>query len=363
MATLAGRAVDSMLEELKCAVCLETLEEPMALECQHQFCAGCIADAVRRLPACPICKADVARRSVKPDEFLAGLVSTVKLVRLALPCGVSPRAGRQPLRDRAAANETPIDALEVVYTPDVQAMVDLHAAIMKCGDRIEAAHGHLAQLVPPAQAPAPSLAPDAPTREGAPAAAPATEVAAPPPAKPPSPEPAAEPAPKPAAQSTTEPSAEPSADTSTEPAAEPDPAPASKAAPTPARPPPTPTAPSSSRPALRSSARGKAKRAADEAAEPPADVGPRERRRARTSAPEPAAALPAASTPAPVARTQDSAPAPSPSAGAPSASAMNSAEPADADERCAVCLEGDSFDDNQILFCDNCDLAVHQVAA
>jgi bromodomain and PHD finger-containing protein 1 len=36
-------------------------------------------------------------------------------------------------------------------------------------------------------------------------------------------------------------------------------------------------------------------------------------------------------------------------------------KPEEIDEYCGVCFDGDSYDDNQILFCDKCDIAVHQV--
>ena len=35
--------------------------------------------------------------------------------------------------------------------------------------------------------------------------------------------------------------------------------------------------------------------------------------------------------------------------------------PCDEDVLCSVCVNGDSFDTNRIVFCDGCNIAVHQV--
>ena len=41
-----------ILEELKCAICLELVEEPLSTSCDHLFCGNCIKDQL----ACPTCR-------------------------------------------------------------------------------------------------------------------------------------------------------------------------------------------------------------------------------------------------------------------------------------------------------------------
>lgn len=44
------------LLDLQCSVCLETLNEPVTLLCQHNFCRACLKDEVKK---CPICRTNV----------------------------------------------------------------------------------------------------------------------------------------------------------------------------------------------------------------------------------------------------------------------------------------------------------------
>ncbi|XP_075769909.1 E3 ubiquitin-protein ligase TRIM39-like [Pelodiscus sinensis] len=80
------------LEEATCAICLESLTEPVTVDCGHNFCRACMVQYSRqrklgaKLP-CPECRAPV--HSFRPNRQLANIVESVKQLR-AQPGDVSP---------------------------------------------------------------------------------------------------------------------------------------------------------------------------------------------------------------------------------------------------------------------------------
>ena len=67
-------------ELLKCAVCLNTMEDPVTVkECMHSFCQECIATCIRKkLKFCPTCKQSInSVRAMKANTTLRALVDVL----------------------------------------------------------------------------------------------------------------------------------------------------------------------------------------------------------------------------------------------------------------------------------------------
>jgi SWI/SNF-related matrix-associated actin-dependent regulator of chromatin subfamily A3 len=58
------RALQEMLSlqiesQEQCAICLDTLEQPVITACAHAYCRGCIEQVIERQHKCPLCRADI----------------------------------------------------------------------------------------------------------------------------------------------------------------------------------------------------------------------------------------------------------------------------------------------------------------
>ncbi|CAN6688735.1 unnamed protein product [Malus baccata var. baccata] len=59
--------------ELKCPLCLNLLNRPTLLPCNHIFCNSCVPSS-----SCPVCKAEVADRDLRPVPFMENIVAIYK---------------------------------------------------------------------------------------------------------------------------------------------------------------------------------------------------------------------------------------------------------------------------------------------
>nr|XP_014345207.1 PREDICTED: E3 ubiquitin-protein ligase TRIM39-like [Latimeria chalumnae] len=73
--------VETLGIELKCSICLELFNDPVMLDCSHNFCKTCIShvpeDWRGNLP-CPHCRQTVSRTSLRPNLILANIVEKCK---------------------------------------------------------------------------------------------------------------------------------------------------------------------------------------------------------------------------------------------------------------------------------------------
>lgn len=67
---------ESMLAEVKCAVCCDFFLNACTLTCSHSFCQKCIEECLYRKHECPICRALVVTRPV-PSNHLNNIVQTL----------------------------------------------------------------------------------------------------------------------------------------------------------------------------------------------------------------------------------------------------------------------------------------------
>lgn len=88
-------------EELTCAICLDYFEDPVSIECGHNFCRGCLCRtwAPGGSPVrCPECRRPSAPASMRPNWALARLTERMRRRRLGpVPAGLCGRHW-EPLR-------------------------------------------------------------------------------------------------------------------------------------------------------------------------------------------------------------------------------------------------------------------------
>ncbi|XP_061475065.1 zinc finger protein RFP-like [Rhineura floridana] len=76
--------VKSLQEEATCSICLDYFQEPVTLDCGHNFCQACIArrcETSETGMACPQCREPAPQRSFRLNKQLAGLVELVKQLK------------------------------------------------------------------------------------------------------------------------------------------------------------------------------------------------------------------------------------------------------------------------------------------
>ncbi|TFJ97879.1 N(G),N(G)-dimethylarginine dimethylaminohydrolase 2 [Platysternon megacephalum] len=79
--------VERLREDVTCSICLDVLNDPVSIECGHNFCRGCLAahwsGVSARGPRCPECRAPCSRDRMIPDTRVKSLVEKIR----DLPCG------------------------------------------------------------------------------------------------------------------------------------------------------------------------------------------------------------------------------------------------------------------------------------
>lgn len=74
-------SVESLEDQLRCAVCLEVFTEPLILQCGHSYCRGCVGGmSVNPLGQlqCPVCRCAVDADCPPPNVALARIVDAVR---------------------------------------------------------------------------------------------------------------------------------------------------------------------------------------------------------------------------------------------------------------------------------------------
>ncbi|XP_078272048.1 E3 ubiquitin-protein ligase TRIM39-like [Rhinoraja longicauda] len=80
-----------LYSEVTCSICLDFFQEPVALECDHNFCRLCISRSWEKGDAfysCPECREVFKDKRLKPNRKLANIVEGVKELKL------EPRQGQ-----------------------------------------------------------------------------------------------------------------------------------------------------------------------------------------------------------------------------------------------------------------------------
>ncbi|XP_044872114.1 RING finger protein 112-like [Mauremys mutica] len=84
--------VKRLQEDVTCSICLDILEDPVSIECGHNFCRGCLTAHWSGVSAwgsqCPECRAPCSRGRMIPDTRVKSLVLKIR----DLPCEEMPTA-------------------------------------------------------------------------------------------------------------------------------------------------------------------------------------------------------------------------------------------------------------------------------
>ncbi|XP_065450240.1 RING finger protein 112-like isoform X2 [Chrysemys picta bellii] len=73
--------MQQLQEDVTCSICLDVLDDPVSIECSHNFCRGCLMAHWRGVsawgPRCPECRAPCSRDRMTPDTRLRALVEKI----------------------------------------------------------------------------------------------------------------------------------------------------------------------------------------------------------------------------------------------------------------------------------------------
>uniref|UniRef100_A0ABM5FHE6 E3 ubiquitin-protein ligase TRIM7-like isoform X1 n=1 Tax=Pogona vitticeps TaxID=103695 RepID=A0ABM5FHE6_9SAUR len=117
MAAAAAASLQGFCEEATCSICLEYFEDPVTIECGHNFCRACLTQSwegsgVEEI-SCPQCREKVPRNLI-PNRLLGNFVELTK--KLSLQGETSPTEGkgktcgkhREPLKLFCKEDQAPI---------------------------------------------------------------------------------------------------------------------------------------------------------------------------------------------------------------------------------------------------------------
>ncbi|XP_048376255.1 zinc-binding protein A33-like [Stegostoma tigrinum] len=77
--------VNRLFSEVTCSICLDFFQEPVALECEHNFCRLCISRSWEQGDAfysCPECREEFREKKLRPNRMLANIVEGVRELNL-----------------------------------------------------------------------------------------------------------------------------------------------------------------------------------------------------------------------------------------------------------------------------------------
>ncbi|XP_067865784.1 zinc-binding protein A33-like [Heterodontus francisci] len=79
---------EGLTSEVTCPICLNLYQDPVRLECEHNFCRSCIGDFWGLLESgfsCPQCQETFPQLRLKSNRLLANIVERVRQLRLDAP--------------------------------------------------------------------------------------------------------------------------------------------------------------------------------------------------------------------------------------------------------------------------------------
>ncbi|CAM5157056.1 unnamed protein product, partial [Eretmochelys imbricata] len=77
----AENPMESLQDEASCPICLEYFQDPVIIDCGHNFCRGCISrcwEGSDSEVSCPQCRETAQQRNLRPNRQLANVVEIAK---------------------------------------------------------------------------------------------------------------------------------------------------------------------------------------------------------------------------------------------------------------------------------------------
>ncbi|XP_067865309.1 E3 ubiquitin-protein ligase TRIM39-like isoform X2 [Heterodontus francisci] len=77
--------LENLINEAICSICLEFYQEPVMIDCGHNFCKACILnywDKQKEIASCPKCREEVPQRNIRLNRFAANMVESVRKISL-----------------------------------------------------------------------------------------------------------------------------------------------------------------------------------------------------------------------------------------------------------------------------------------
>nr|XP_048294286.1 E3 ubiquitin-protein ligase TRIM31-like [Myodes glareolus] len=74
------KRASKLLEDMTCPICMEILQDPVTIDCGHNFCLQCINQVgkTRENLQCPLCQLPVNKNAFRPNKLLASIAENVQ---------------------------------------------------------------------------------------------------------------------------------------------------------------------------------------------------------------------------------------------------------------------------------------------
>ncbi|XP_072996697.1 BRCA1-associated RING domain protein 1-like [Typha latifolia] len=129
-----------MEAELKCSICLNLLEIPTLLPCDHLVCHGCIPQLKKRSSSCAICSSTFLHRDLRPAVHIREMVKIFSDMDTSIGVILQQRESHDetPSRQHEPPSTAPgfVESIKISPTNDLPKKVDISA--MKEGSWLDA---------------------------------------------------------------------------------------------------------------------------------------------------------------------------------------------------------------------------------
>ncbi|XP_060706651.1 zinc-binding protein A33-like [Hemiscyllium ocellatum] len=151
---------EGLTSEVTCPICLNLYRDPVRLECEHNFCRACIADAWGQLESgfrCPQCRETFPQLRLKSNRLLANIVERVRQLRLDAGPALPPAGEPSPVLCSRHEEKLKLycqdDQLAICVVCGVSRehkghrIVPIHETLQYCQEKLKESSGELEKRV------------------------------------------------------------------------------------------------------------------------------------------------------------------------------------------------------------------------